>query len=225
MWQLRWDHRQHKIASQQTVLHQNRVLVDLFELLVSCSRWLQQAKGCFQMHWPSFCIQPCLCWCYCPHARGIRENLDLLGRQSNKNICSTSAARAPDSLRNLKRTPNRVMFNSGPLRSTSLWDIPPHSSLELNTTHIWFGFCGWYTLNVVRYQCSLPLSKGGASSAWSRSIIFCMNLILWSFISGLFSRAIYREQRHFKACTLLLRSLHLTERKGKGAIQLFPSFW
>ncbi len=139
------------------------------------------------------------------------------------NICSMSAVTAISSLLKRSKTPKRLLFKSGPERRTSFKEMPCVCALESKTTLIWPGFCGWYTPKIGKYQYSWPSRRGGTTSAWSRSKMFCMKVTKWDFISGFFSNVRNREVRRVNTWSLLLGSRWRGVLNGSGATQLLLS--
>lgn len=110
------------------------------------------------------------------------------------NICSISAVMAPGSRLKHNRTPNRLLFKSGPVSSTSFSDTPWWRELELNTTLICLGLHGWYTPNVGKYQHSSLSCRGRASSAWWWLKIFCINATMLLHLRPFIKRMTKRDE-------------------------------
>ncbi len=125
---------------------------------------------------------------------------------------------------NRSRIPSKLLFMSGPVSNMSFKDMSWWGALESNTTRVWSSLHSLHMPKLGRYQHSLPSCRGGASSAWSWSKIFCMEDRKWVFISGFLSRVRQRLVKPVRACSLLFGRRGLDVRKGRGTTQLLASF-
>ena len=85
-----------------------------------------------------------------------------------------SAVNAIGSLRNLIRTPSKLLFRSGPDIKTSFKESSRNAAEESNTPLVWSGLRGWYTPITGRYHTSSSLFTGGAISTCLLSNSCCI---------------------------------------------------